>query len=264
MKTARFKVAIVLLVASLILAGEAFARWGGGYRRGGGPGPGIERGAPAPDVGRGGPGRGAGPQANEPPAPGGYYAFCPCCGRPWQTPGGAGGFGPWSGPQSRFERGGRQGFGLQGRVWGMYGQRFGRRDMMRQPGPMAGNWGYGLGPGRGAELWQRRGMPMQGRGGGPGWRQGGDVDESGPETVAPPVPQRGAHENDFWGPPRWQRWGPGRGPARPTYGGPAPRPGDGPDIDAPAGADVRGPGEKPTDQPKVPEVNTPEPQRPQQ
>jgi hypothetical protein len=303
MKTAGFKAAIVLFVASVILVGVAFAGWGGGYRHGAwGPGPGSQPGTPAepqgqtPWMGQGpspglepgtptdpqgqapwmgwghgpgapglqfrrpGPARGDGPWANVPPARygrGNNYAFCPYCGAPLPSGGWGTGFGCGRGPTPRFEnRDGGPGPGFQGRAWGPWGQGFGRRDGMRQPGPMANNWSRGPRQGRGGEGFPPQDRTPQDRGRRPGWRQGGAGGRSRPESLTPPGPPLDENENNFWAPPRWQRWGPGRGRGV--------RPGDDQNIGVPAGPEVTAPPEGPADEPaKTPEANVPAPENPQ-
>jgi len=221
-----FKIAVVVGLASLVLAGVALAGWGGGgYRRGGGPGPGLQGRVPAdpqnqapwmgrgpwggasgPQAGPAGPGRGARPQINSRQAPGGNYGFCPRCGVPWPgggrgAPWAGSGYGPIRGQAPRFGRGGGPGPGFQAGPWGPQGQGFGRRNMMTQPGPMNGGWGQGLRPGRGSQdLQPQNARPWDG----PdrrGWRQPGNTDEPGPQ-VTPPQPPERPDRGGFWGPLR--------------------------------------------------------------
>ena len=278
-----FKIAVVVGLASLVLAGVALAGWGGGgYRRGAGPGPGLEGQAPAdqqnqapwmgrgpwgaasgPQVGPRGQGWGAGPEINNPPAVGGNYGFCPYCGAPcprsgWAAPGAGLEYGPAAGRGSRFGRGGGPGPGFQGGPMGPQGQGFGfgRGNMMRQPGPMADNWRRGSWQARRGEDFPPSNRTPQSRAERPRWRQGGDEGRSGPDTLMPPVPPLDEDEDDFWAPPRWQHWGPGRG--LDLY------PGDELDIDVPGGPEVTAPRERPADEPiETPEENVPGPEIPQ-
>lgn len=262
MKTG-FKIAVAVGLASLVLAGVALAGWGGGgYRRGGGLGPGLQAGAPAvpqdqaPWAGRGpwggaagpqaepgGPGWGAGRQVNNPPAAWGNYGFCPRCGAPcpaggWAAPGAGPGYGPLAGRAPRFGRGGGPGLGFQGGAWDPQGQGFGRRNMMRRSGPMNGGWGRGFGP-----------VP-----GGRGWRQPGST-EPGPQVTPPQAPQ-GLGRGGFWGPPGGEGW---RG-----RGGRGLRPWDGPGIGVPQDVEKGDPGPAPTDKPAVaPEAEGTEQPKPQ-
>jgi len=264
-----FKIAVVVGLASLVLAGVALAGWGGGgYRRGGGPGPGLQGGAPAdqqnqapwmgrgpwggasgPQMGPGGPDRGAGPQMNNPLASGGNYGFCPRCGAPcpaggWAAPGAGPGYGPVAGRGPRFGRGGGPGLGFQGGPMGPQGQGFGRRNMMRRPGPMNGGWGRGFGPGPGGEGFQPQNTTPWGGRGGQGWRQpGNNTNEPGPQVAPPGQSPDGPDRGGLWSPPRGGAW---RG-----RGGRGLRPWDGPGIGAPEGANQGGPGPAPTDKPPV-------------
>ena len=269
MKTTGFKAAVIIIVASLILAGVAFAEWGGGrYRRGGGgPGPGLQSGTPAnpqeqtselgrgpgggapgPQLGREGPVGGNGPWANV-PGRGGNYAFCPYCGAPCPRGGWGAGLGIGRGPMSRFKnRGGQPGPNFQGGAWGPWGQGFRRRAAIRQSGPMIENWRRGPWQGRGGEGFTPQDQTPQNRGQWRGWRQGGDGGRSGPDALTPPAPPTQEGEDDFWAPPRWQRRGPGRGPDE--------YPPD--ELDVPAGPEVKAP--EPL---RTPEVNAPGPQSPQ-
>lgn len=186
MKTTGLKAVVVLLVA-ILMAGLAFAGWGGGRRGGGWYGPGIERGVqddadeqgpwvrrrpewggPDAETWQGGPIR----ERGEP------YAFGPRArGRGYNGPGG---------PASRFGRGGRAGRGFQDRGFGPQGRGWGRRHPMMQRGPVRGRWGQGFRGGRdggtfrrGADLpardgWNGPGRGFQGRNFGPrgqGYRQ---------------------------------------------------------------------------------------------
>lgn len=169
----------------------------------------------------------------------------------------------------RFEnKGGMPGpnFQFQGGAWGPWAwpqgrQGFGRRDGMRRPGPMAENWRRGpwQGRGGGAPTPQGRMSPGDER---PGWRQDGAWGGPGPDAVTPPAPRSGEDESNSWAPPRWERWGPGRG-----WGI---RPGGRPNIEAPAGPEVTAPPKRPADQPaKTPEADAPglapgAPEEPQQ
>jgi hypothetical protein len=282
MRTTGFKAAMVLVAASLILAGVAFAGWGGGYGRGGwGPGRWFRRAAPtepqaqapwmeygpgraAPDeqFGPGGQGRGYGPWSNLPPAygpRGGNYGICPYCGRPYGG-GWAGGFGYGRGPRFRFEdRGGRPGPGFRGEAWGPWGQGFGRRGWMRQAGPPAENWRPGPWRGRGGGRFWSQSRMYRDRGERPRRWRGEPGGRSDPNELTPSAPGSGsnANDNDFWAPPRWQRWGRGRGWALPPAGEPNNNASAGPEAAAPAG--------KPADEPlQTPEANAPKPQSPQQ
>jgi hypothetical protein len=305
MKRTALKTGMVLLVASLIFAGEAFAGWGGGYRRGGrGPGRGLERGTPAEPqeqapwmgrgagpawergtpgepqeqapwmgygrgrgapirhFGRGGPGRGYGPWYNVPLAygpHGGNYGVCPYCGAPCRGGWGAG-FGYGRGPMFRFEnRDGRPGPGFRGRAWRPWGQGFGRGNWMRQAGPPAENWRRGPWQGRGGEGFPPQGQIYRRGGERPRWWRGEPRGRSDPNELTPSAPGSGSNENDndFWAPPRWQRWGRGRGWALP--------PADEPNDNASAGPEAAAPMGKPADEPlQTPEANAPEPQSPQQ
>lgn len=288
MKTRGFKTGVVLLAASLILAGEALAGGGGGNRRGsGGPGPAWQGAAPvnpqeqAPETGRGpgggapGPqGRGDGPWANIPPqARGGNYAVCPYCGAPCPR----GGFGPGGGigmgMMPRFQnRGGMPGPGFQGGAWGPWAwpqgrQGFRRGGAMRQPGPMAENWRRGPGAGRGAidgnvgpMAESRRRGPWQGRDGqgfAPqgwmpqnrgDWRGWQQGGDGGRSGPDALTPPIEENQDDFWAPPRWQHGGPG--------GGPNMYPPE--ELDVPAGPEAAAPG-----QPEAPETNAPGTDAPQ-
>lgn len=280
MKTTGLRATMLLLAALLILGGEAFAGWGGGNRRGrGGPGPALAPGTPAepqeqaPPMGRGpgagapdpqfrrpGPGRGDGPWTNVPPARGprgGNYTVCPYCGAPCPGGGWGIGLGRGRGPMSRFEnRYGRPGPGFQGGAWGPAGWGFRRGAGIRQPAPPAENWRRGPWQGRGGEGLAPQDRTPEDRGPVPRWRQGGAGGRSGPEALTPPAPPLEEEENDFWAPPRWQRWGPGRGPG--LY------PWDEFDIDIPGGPEVTAPPEKPTDRPaKTPEASVPAAESPQ-
>ena len=226
------KIAVAVGLASLVLAGVAFAGWGGrgygrGYGRGVGPAPGLEGqapaeqqyqapwmgrgpwgGAPGPQAGPVGPGWGAGRQTNNPPAAGGNYGFCPRCGAPcprdgWAAPGAGLGYGPAAGRGPRFGRAGGPGPGFQGGPRGPQAQGFGfgRRNMMRRPGPMNDGWGQGFGRGPGGEGFAPQNKAPWGRPDRQGWRQPGDTDRLGPR-VAPQQPSQGPDRGGFWGPPR--------------------------------------------------------------
>ncbi len=260
-----FKIAVAVGLASLVVAAVALAG-GGGYRRGGGPGPGFGGGAPAgpqgqapwmeqgawgrgsgPQVAPGGPGWGARSQINNPPAPNGNYGFCPNCGAPcpcggWAAPGAGFRYGPGEGREPRLGRGCGTGIGSQRGPWGLRGEGFGRRYMMRGPGPMNYGWGHGLPPGRGGEGFQPQVPAPWGRPDGREWRQPGSTGEPNAEVTPPQPPQR-PDRGGFWGPPEGGAW---RG-----RGGMGLRPWGGRDIEAPEGADRGGPGAAPTDKPPV-------------
>ena len=243
MKKTGCKAAMLILLAVLVLSGEAFAGRGGG--RGRRRGPGFERDIPdGPRMGaRAGvkrPGRdviGRGP-------------CCPLCQRPcvWGQYlqgrgmiGGRGrglqgrGLGPCGqGLGLRGMIGGR-GQGLQGRGPGLFGQGFGRGGMMQGRGMMGGpgrgfqGGGMGLpgqGPGRrgmmqGKGMIGGRGQGMRGRGlGGPGFgmmQPPPILDDSespiAPEDIDQPAPPvMGGRGQAFWGRGMGRRgqdfWGP--------------------------------------------------------
>ena len=176
MKTTGLKALVVLLVATL-MAGLAFAGWGGGRRGGGGYGPGSERAvqddfdAQGPGMRRG-PGWGGSPAGTWPGGPGreytGPYAVAfrgnrQGAGRGW----GRGYNGP-GGPGARLGQGGRAGRGFQGGAWGPQGQGWGRRQSMMQRGPMRGRWGQGFRGGRSGGFRGGAGLPGRGAWNGPG------------------------------------------------------------------------------------------------
>lgn len=227
-----FKAAIVFVLVTTVLAGQALAGWGGGRGRGGGPGWGGE---PGQRLGRGMP---AGPRTDEnigpirPDRPGiGRGPFCPFCQRPYQRD------QIWQG------RGmGRLGRGFQGRGLGPCGRGFGRRYMMMQRWPMMDRWGQGFRQGRGGGGFQRRDMTMWGRGmiGRPGRLQPRGMGRPDQDALTPPVPPEDVDRDS----PPTQPRGAGRTPGR----RPGLRPGRDPNIDAPPETGGRSRRERPTDE----------------
>jgi hypothetical protein len=201
---------MIVVLAALLIAGPAYAGWGGGGRRGGGrggfgpgPAPGVqdntdERG---PWMGRG-PGRG-GPNAGagQGLAPGGGpgrgmnrpYALNPGVRSQGRGRGWGRGFNAAGGPGSRLGRGNQAGRGYQGRALCPYCQGTGQRPLM-QGRPNRGQWGQGL-RGGGAGSGFRRGAALTGRGAQRGpdrglrgrnfgpWNQGPMTDQRGPGGV---------------------------------------------------------------------------------
>jgi len=146
MKKTQLIAVLVLVLVAIIVAGQAFAGWGGARRarrgqnmeqggpaylerqgpmqrggpRRGAPGPDWERGTAGPGWEGGGPGMGRRPYAETPRrrGRGRAEAVCPCCGAPLGgEPGARNGFGPWRGqrlgvgrgygPDQNFQRGQR-------------------------------------------------------------------------------------------------------------------------------------------------------------
>ncbi|MBN2313144.1 MAG: hypothetical protein JXM79_04400 [Sedimentisphaerales bacterium] len=199
MKTTGFK-AMVIVLAAMLTAGQAYAGWGGGGRRGGGwYGPQLEQGIQG-DTEEQGPWmrRGPGREGSE------TEAWQGGPGRGWNRPdaigprGGRKGMGRGlerrfngpAGPQARFGRGNRPGRGFQGGNIGpraeMMQRRFGR-----------GRWGQGYQGGRngrgfrrGADLPDKGGWNGSGRG-----LQGGNIGPRGRNFEQAPMLRRGPWGN---------------------------------------------------------------------
>jgi len=205
MKTTGLKAGVVLLVATL-MAGLAFAGWGGGGRRGaGGYGPGSERGVrngfdgqgpwmrrgpgwggPDAETWQGGPGR----------ERGGPYAVGPRGNRQGMGRGWGRGYEAPGGPGARFGRGGRAGRAYQGRGFGLQDQGWGRRHPMMQRQPMRGRWGQGFRGGRAGGGF-RRGAGVTGTDGWNGPARGLQGRNFGPRGQA--YRQRPMNQRGPWG-----------------------------------------------------------------
>ena len=206
---------MVVVLAAMLIAGQAYAGWGGGGRRGGGRG-GFGPG-PAPGVQdntdergpwmRPGPGRrGPDTQAWQDLAPGGgpgrgrggAYALAPRAGGQRM----ARGLNRAGGPGSRLGRGNRAGRGYQGGTLCPYCQDSGQRPLM-QGHPNRGQWGQGFRGGRAGGGF-RGGAALTGRGAwrgpdrgnrGQGLRSGGvgrgfANRDFGPQGQWPMIPRR--------------------------------------------------------------------------
>lgn len=210
---------MVIVLAAMLIAGQAYGGWGGGRRGGGwygsGPEPGVQGdtdeqgpwvrpgpGHGGPDAGawQGGPGRGrGGPDAFGPQTGGSRM------GRGW----GRGYNGP-DGPRAGQGRVGRPGRGYQEADICPYCQGSGRRPVM-QGWPMRGNRGQGLRGGR-VERGFRRGANLPGGGAWNGPRRGLQGRNFGPQGPGPMM-QRGP-----WGDYRGRGPRPGEGIGRDFQG----------------------------------------------
>ena len=154
---------MVVVLAAMLTAGQAYAGWGGGGRRGGGrgrfgpgPGPAVQdntdeqgpwiqrgpgRGGPDAEVRQGGPRRELREPNAIPPRLRGQRM-----GRGWAD---------GRGPGARIGRGGRAGQGYQGRDICPYCQGTGRRPIAMQRRPMRDNWRQEFRGGRAAEGFRR-------------------------------------------------------------------------------------------------------------
>jgi len=186
---------MVVVLAAMLTAGQAYAGWGGGGRRSGGwYGPQLEQGIQGntgeqgPWMQRRGPGRGRSEAEAWQGGPGRGLGGGQRMGRNWESR-----FNSPVGPEARFGRGNRSDRGFQGGNVGPRGRGWGPRAEMMQRRPMRGNRGQGFQGGRNGRGF-RGGAGLPGRG---AWNgphrglQGRHFGPSGRNFEQTPMLQRG-------------------------------------------------------------------------